>query len=180
MAEKISEEKAKEPDEWCSPSGLEAVVGMLLANGRITKDEHKGLLTGISAKACLSELVFKLRFLLPDYPVGPKRAVQRADILAALEDSGVSSDGSFVVGHAPRSENREGCQCVCHQYPEHGKLQDALEALRWHQERLKASGEPPLINAVDPVDGTGTEGPRATEDSSSVAPPPSADTEPTT
>lgn len=29
-----------------------------------------------------------------------------------------------------------GCSCVCHSYPEHGKLQDALEALRWYQDQM--------------------------------------------
>lgn len=27
------------------------------------------------------------------------------------------------------------CKCVCHRFPDHGRLQDALEALEWHQER---------------------------------------------
>jgi hypothetical protein len=27
-----------------------------------------------------------------------------------------------------------GCKCVCHEYPQHQRLQDALEALRFHQQ----------------------------------------------
>lgn len=79
---------------------------------------------------------------------------------------------------------RSGCQCMCHQYPEHGKLQDALEALKWHQEEIakikldrdallergayleaevskwvvKALGQPGDSAAVDPVAQIGTEG----------------------
>lgn len=34
------------------------------------------------------------------------------------------------------SDENHGCRCVCHSFPDHGKLQDALEALRWHQEKL--------------------------------------------
>ncbi len=31
-----------------------------------------------------------------------------------------------------RAERVEGCQCVCHEFPEHSALQDALEANQWH------------------------------------------------
>lgn len=34
---------------------------------------------------------------------------------------------------------RSGCKCVCHEYPDHTKLQDALEALKLHQEQLAAA-----------------------------------------
>lgn len=30
----------------------------------------------------------------------------------------------------------KGCQCVCHSFPEHGKLQDALEANQFHLKQL--------------------------------------------
>lgn len=43
-----------------------------------------------------------------------------------------------------------GCQCVCHVYPEHGRLQDALDALKWHQEQLAAR---PAASAVPPNGG---------------------------
>lgn len=42
----------------------------------------------------------------------------------------------------PEVLSAKGCQCVCHDYPEHGKLQDALEALKWHQDKLKSEVKP--------------------------------------
>jgi hypothetical protein len=35
------------------------------------------------------------------------------------------------------------CKCVCHEYPEHMNLQDALEALKWHQQKLAAEKAAP-------------------------------------
>jgi hypothetical protein len=60
----------------------------------------------------------------------------------ALDPPTRSAAGEAVREAPPPS--LEGCRCVCHDYPEHGKLQDALEALKWHQaELLKIAAPPP-------------------------------------
>ena len=39
------------------------------------------------------------------------------------------------------AERDKACQCVCHKFPGHGRLQDALDALKWHQTQLAAERE---------------------------------------
>jgi hypothetical protein len=39
-------------------------------------------------------------------------------------------------GHGWIAGASSSCRCICHSYPKHGDLQDALEALKWHQEQL--------------------------------------------
>lgn len=41
-------------------------------------------------------------------------------------------------GHGWLAGKESACRCVCHNYPEHGRLQDALEALKWYQEKQTA------------------------------------------
>lgn len=48
---------------------------------------------------------------------------------------------SDLYGNGWLAGKDAGCRCVCHQYPDHGRLQDALEALRWYQERERAAWE---------------------------------------
>jgi hypothetical protein len=38
--------------------------------------------------------------------------------------------------HVERLQAIKGCQCICHEFPEHGKLQDALEANRFHSQQI--------------------------------------------
>ncbi len=52
-------------------------------------------------------------------------------------------------GHGWLAGASSGCRCVCHAYPKHGDLQDALEALKWHQERVKEL-EAALSGSVGP------------------------------
>lgn len=55
----------------------------------------------------------------------------------------------------------KGCQCACHEFPEHSTVQDYAEALRWHQEKLasivedaaklkctKCAREVPFVNSA--------------------------------
>lgn len=50
-------------------------------------------------------------------------------------------DRSDPLRHLLGGGANSGCQCICHNYPEHTKLQDTLEALKWHQEELSKAQE---------------------------------------
>jgi hypothetical protein len=40
------------------------------------------------------------------------------------------------IGEERATPAGNGCQCICHSYPDHMRLQDALEALKWNQEHF--------------------------------------------
>ena len=66
---------------------------------------------------------------------------ERASLRAQLAEQTKAANHWMEEANKEHNDNErlrrvKGCQCICHDFPAHGKLQDALEANRFHAEKV--------------------------------------------